>query len=154
MRQALPPSSAIAPTWVILPAATRVTGKAIDFSIFNVLHGNLPLLARELVPTWIFAGLAEEMIFRAYLMNRVAELLGRTATGWVTVLAISRMICGTAHNYQGVTGMITSGTIGLLFGILYLITRQNLWPVVICHALVDTTYFTLVCLGLDVTLFR
>jgi membrane protease YdiL (CAAX protease family) len=140
--------------WVILPAATRLTGKTIDFSAFAALHGNLSLLVQELVPTWIFAGLAEEMIFRAGFMNRLTDLLGRTGMGWGIALTVSSVIFGAAHTYQGITGMITSGTIGLLLGILYLITGRNLWPPVICHALVDTTFFTLVYFRLDATLFR
>lgn len=140
--------------WVILPLATWLTGKPIDFSSFEALHGNLSLFVQGLIPTWIFAGFAEEMIFRAYLMNRFADLFGRTFAGWASALLISSVIFGAAHSYQGLTGMINSGTIGLLLGILYLFSKRNLWSAIICHGLVDTTFFTLVYLSLDTKLFK
>jgi membrane protease YdiL (CAAX protease family) len=140
--------------WIILPLATQLTGKPIDFSVFSALHGNLPLLAQELIPTWAFAGGAEEMVFHAYLMNRFTDLLGKTGAGWAGALVISSVIFGAAPTYQGITGMITSGAIGLLLGSVYLFSRRNLWPAMICHALVDTTFFILVYFALDIKLFR
>ena len=49
--------------------------------------------------------------------------------------------------------MLNSGAIGFLFGSFYLISKRNLWPAMICHALVDTTFFAIVYLGLDTKLF-
>src|SRR5512133_3200990 len=72
--------------WIILPLATRLTGKPIDFSAFNAMHGNFPLVVRQLIPTWVFAGGAEEMVFRAYLMNRLADLFGKPLWGDVGVI--------------------------------------------------------------------
>jgi uncharacterized protein len=139
--------------WIILPLATRLTGKPIDFSVFNAMHGNFPLVVRQLIPTWVFAGGAEEMVFRAYLTNRLADLFGKTSVGWTSALFISSVIFGAAHTYQGITGMLNSGAIGFLLGSFYLISKRNLWPAMICHALVDTTFFTIVYLGLDTKLF-
>jgi hypothetical protein len=70
--------------WIILPLVTRLTGKPIDFSAFNAMHGNFPLVMRRLIPTWVFAGGAEEMVFHAYLMNRLADLFGETSVGWAS----------------------------------------------------------------------
>ena len=138
--------------WIILPLATRLTGKPIDFSVFNAMHGNFPLVVRQLIPTWVFAGGAEEMVFRAYLTNRLADLFGKTSVGWASALFISSVIFGAAHTYQGVTGMLNSGAIGFLLGSFYLISKRNLLA---CndHALVDTTFFAIVYLGLDTKLF-
>lgn len=144
----------IAFIWVILPIATWLTGKAIDFSIFEELHGNLPLFIQNIFLVWIFAAFGEEMIFRGYLMNRFADFFGRAFVGWTVPLIISSVIFGAAHSYQGVTGMITSGTIGFLIGVLYLFSKRNLWSAIICHGLVDTTFFTLVYFTLDTKLFR
>jgi hypothetical protein len=139
--------------WVILPLATRLTNKPIDFSVFKPLHGNLPLVAQYLIPTWFLAGGGEEMVFRAYLMNRFTDLFGRSAIGWSAALLASSVIFGAAHTYQGITGMLTAGIVGFLLGGVYLFRKRNLWPAMICHALVDTTFFTIVYLGLDTKLF-
>jgi membrane protease YdiL (CAAX protease family) len=42
--------------------------------------------------------------------------------------------------------MLATGCMGALLGLLYLATR-NLWPVIICHALVDTVSLLVVYSG-------
>ena len=42
------------------------------------------------------------------------------------------------HAYQGIGGILTTGLIGLTFGLLYLVARRNLWPTIIGHGLVNT----------------
>ena len=94
------------------------------------------------------------MIFRGYLMNRFADLFGSVFWGWVASLIISSVVFGAAHSYQGLTGMITSGTTGLLIGVLYLSSKRNLWSAIICHGLIDTAFFIFVYLSLDAKLFE
>lgn len=146
----------IAPAFIllILPLATRLAGKPIDFSMFEALHGNLTVLMQSLAFTWITAAFAEEMVFRAYLMNRITDLVGRTYAGWASALVVSSVIFGSAHYYQGLTGMINASVIGFLIGALYLYSKRNLWSAILCHGLVDTVFFTIVYLSLDVKLFK
>jgi len=80
-------------------------------------------------------------------MNRLADLVGRTRTGWVISLFGSSLIFGLGHGYQGAAGIINTATIGLLLGTLYLVTKRNLWVNIICHGLIDsisliTLYFS------------
>lgn len=140
--------------WMILPFATWLTGKAIDFSVFESLRGNFSLLLQNIALVWIFAAFAEEMIFRGYLMNRLVDLIGSTTVGYIIALILSSVIFGAAHTYQGTTGMINAGLIGFLFGSLYLLSKRNLWAVIICHGLVDTMFMILVYLNLEGNLFN
>jgi membrane protease YdiL (CAAX protease family) len=73
----------------------------------------------------------------------------RDYKGWTAALVLSSAIFGSAHYYQGLTGIINAGTIGLLIGILYLFTGRNLWAVILCHGLVDIIFFIIVYLNLD-----
>ena len=78
------------------------------------------------------------MVFRGYLMNRIADLVGRSRAGWISALLGSSLIFGLAHGYQGLAGIISTAEVGLLLGILYLINRRNLWVNIVCHGVFDT----------------
>ena len=39
-------------------------------------------------------------------------------------------------------GLVMTGAIGFSLGLLFLLYRKNLWPLIIGHALVDSLVFT------------
>jgi len=102
----------------------------------------------NLVGSWTSAGFAEEMIFRGYLLNRLADLFGRRFWGWTIALFIQAAVFGSAHAYEHLDGMITVGISGILLGLLYFGSRRNLWVCAITHAIIDTIAFTLSFLGI------
>ena len=112
-----------------------------DMSRFGVLQGSLPNLILNVVVIWITAGFVEELIWRGYLMNRLADIFDKTRLAWVIALFCSAALFGIAHFYQGPSGMLLTGVIGLLFGVAYLVGRRNLWPLVIAHGLINTVSF-------------
>jgi membrane protease YdiL (CAAX protease family) len=87
---------------------------------------------------WTIVAFGEEMVFRGYLMNRIADLVGRSRTGWASALIGSSLIFGLAHGYQGLAGIISTAEVGLLLGILYLISKRNLWINIVCHGAFDS----------------
>jgi membrane protease YdiL (CAAX protease family) len=103
-----------------------------------VQPGDTRALCVWLAQAWTLAAFGEEMVFRGYLMRRVTDLVGDTRLGWAVALVTSSALFGWAHRYLGWAGVIATGTIGSLMGLLYLYARRNLWTVIICHALVDT----------------
>src|SRR2546425_1118193 len=54
---------------------------------------------------------------------------------------------GAGIAYQCLSGMISAGLGGLVFGALYLATGRNLWVSVIAHGTTDTVGFLLLYLG-------
>jgi membrane protease YdiL (CAAX protease family) len=123
-------------TLVILP----LVGSP-DSSRFAALRGNPLLLVLGLFGVWTSAAFGEEIVFRGYLIGRVAGLLGGERVAWIGAVLLSSIIFGAVHFYQGLSGIIITGSIGLLFGIAYLVLRRNLWPLVIAHGLIDTLSF-------------
>lgn len=115
----------------------------MDTSAFEAIRGNERVLLAGLALAWTLAAFGEEMVFRGYLMSRIAGLAGGTRAGWAAALVVSSACFGWAHGYQGPAGMVATGLIGALLGLLYLRTR-NLWTVIICHGVVDTITMTLV----------
>jgi len=102
----------------------------------------------NLISSWTSAGFVEEMVFRGYLLNRLADLLGRRFWGWTIALFIQAAVFGSAHAYEHLDGMIIVAVSGVLLGLLYFGSRRNLWACAITHAVIDTIAFTLSFLGI------
>ena len=87
------------------------------------------------------------MVYRGYLLNRVADLFNRTRSAWIISLIAVHLGFGLAHAYQGWTGIIDEGLMGLLLGIIYLRTGRNLSVPIIAHGIGDTVDFILIFRG-------
>jgi len=129
------------------PLLTRWLGKMPDLSDFADMVGNLKLFLIYLVLVWTLGALGEEIVYRSYLMNRVAGLFGEKKAAWVLSLIAVSVVFGCAHLDQGATGMIENVWNGLLLGALYLACGRNLAVPVIAHAVGDTLDFILIYLG-------
>jgi len=133
--------------FVSQPILVKVLGKQPDLEDFRPLIGNLKLTLIFLALTWTLAAFGEEMVYRGYLMNRVADLFNRTRGAWVISLIGVHVAFGVAHAYQGWTGIIDEGLSGLLLGIIYLRTGRNLAVPIVAHGIGDTIDFVLIFLG-------
>jgi membrane protease YdiL (CAAX protease family) len=131
---------AIVTLQVFLPPAFSETNTP-DTSFFAALQGNPANLLLNVFVIWITAGFVDELIWRGYLMNRLADFFGKTRASWAVSLVCSAVIFGVAHYYQGPSGMMITGLIGLLFGSAYLVLHRNLWPLIIAHSLINTISF-------------
>ncbi|MEA5120589.1 MAG: CPBP family intramembrane glutamic endopeptidase [Propionibacterium sp.] len=81
-------------------------------------------------------GFLEEVVMIGYLTTRWRQ------SGWHpgAAIAVSALIRGSYHLYQGFGGFISNLVFGLLLGWLYQRTRR-LWPLVIAHTVIDITAF-------------
>jgi membrane protease YdiL (CAAX protease family) len=87
------------------------------------------LLAALLV---VIVALAEETIFRGYLMLRLRNI---TASPAAAVL-LSAALFSLGHGYEGSAGVITVGTMGMVFALVYL-WRQSLVAPMVMYFLQD-----------------
>lgn len=133
--------------FVTQPLLARWLGKMPDLSDFADMVGNLKLFLIYLVLVWTLGALGEEIVYRGYLMNRVAGIFRESKTVWVLSLIVVSVAFGCAHLDQGAAGMIENVWNGLLLGALYLACGRNLAVPVIAHALGDTLDFILIYLG-------
>ena len=63
---------------------------------------------------WTFAAFGEEIGYRGYLLNRAADVGGRSKTAyWAGVLVVA-VLFGYGHYYKGPSGIVDSGMAGLL----------------------------------------
>ena len=109
-----------------------------DMSGYNYLSGNLPMLILALVGVYIVSSFGEEVVYRAFLINRIAELGGGGKTAWRVAVVISSVVFGFAHYGWGAMGIGQTGFMGLALGVSYLVVGRNLWVLILAHAYMDT----------------
>ena len=120
--------------------ATGLLEKGLQSAGFSAPATPLPsYLTAEDIPQILLAFLlvavvavAEEIIFRGYLILRFKTLSKSTAAAVV----LAALIFSLGHGYEGSAGVITVGVIGALFGIIYL-WRRSLVPTMVMHFLLD-----------------
>jgi membrane protease YdiL (CAAX protease family) len=134
--------------YLIEPHIARATsGELPDVSAFRPLVGNEAQLVFWLAMSWIFAAMMEELVYRGWITNRLAELWRFSTNGWIAGVLVSSALFGVGHLYQGASGMIATGLSGFVFGCLYLATDRNLWASILAHGFMDTVGFLMIYFG-------
>lgn len=131
----------------LLPVLRGLTGRSIQLESLGAMRGNVGALATWLVVTWTFAAFGEELAYRGYLLDRLADLFGRGRGATVAGAIVASVLFGFAHGAQGMAGVADNVLAGVLFAVLYLATGRNLWLPILVHGFVDTTSFVLLYLG-------
>jgi hypothetical protein len=96
---------------------------------------------------WILAAFGEELVYRGYLMNRVADLGHSTRSAWIVSLFVISVLFGLSHYQQGLTGIIEEGSDGLILGLMYLAYGRNLAIPIVAHGVCDTLDIALLFMG-------
>lgn len=133
---------------MLVPVLHRITNTTIDLSQFDSLHGDFAILVVWLIVSWTLAAFGEEMAYRGYFLNRLADLFGKNQLGWGIGVIISSALFGVGHIYQGVVGVIETFIFGTVMACLYLASKRNLWLPILVHGMNDTIGFLLIFLGL------
>ena len=96
---------------------------------------------------WTLAAFGEEMVYRGYLLNRFLDLFGTSKAAPAMALVASSLVFSMAHVWQGVSGILDSAFMGVLYGLLYLASGRNLWLSVVAHGVNNTIGFILLFYG-------
>lgn len=107
-------------------------------AVFNI-HGPSKLLLATLLI--IIVAIAEETIFRGYLIRRFQAI---TSSKTAAVL-LSSFVFSLGHGYEGIAGMITVFCLGVVFAVVYL-WRRTLTASVTMHFVQDFTAIVLASL--------
>jgi membrane protease YdiL (CAAX protease family) len=81
----------------------------------------------------ITAGVCEEILYRGLLLATLVSLVGT----WPAV-AISSLMFGLGHAYQGISGIAQTGLIGLVLALLTVFSG-SLFIAIVLHAFIDLT---------------
>ena len=80
--------------------------------------------------------LLEEIVVIGYLFTRLRQL----AWNVTAIIALSAIIRGSYHLYQGIGGFIGNLIMGVVFGLIYL-RWKRVAPLIVAHTLLDITAF-------------
>lgn len=127
---------------VVAPLVRLVSDEPKDLSLFDPIKADLGMLVMYLAFMWVLAAFGEEFLWRGFLLREIAE----RAAGWRfstwMALALSAVLFGAAHFYQGPRGVVEKTLGGLILGGVYVGSgRSNLWLVVLVHGLQNTISF-------------
>ena len=127
--------------------AAVIGGAGLGFYLLTYAAGiDLTVVAEDLPDVWwrfpvlvlsaLQNGVLEEVIVAGYLLHRLRQL------GWndAPALALSAVLRGSYHLYQGVGGFAGNVVMGLVFGRLYQ-RWGRVGPLVVAHTLIDTVAF-------------
>jgi len=134
---------------IFTPFLELLFEEQVDVSALDGLRGNLISYIIFIVFMWVFAAFGEEFVYRGLLVKRLGLLLGGNRYAiWIAVI-ISSILFGMAHKYQGIMGMINTGTVGLIFGIIFIKSKNKLWLTILTHGVYDVIGITLIYLDKD-----
>jgi membrane protease YdiL (CAAX protease family) len=126
--------------FVLAAIVTGLVDQAVRKAGFSQPAVPLPhfLTARD-IPQFVLAGflvlvvaVAEETIFRGYLILRLKAATGSTAAA----VLLSTCIFMLGHGYEGTAGMAAVGTLGLLLALVY-VNRGSLAAPIAMHFIQD-----------------
>lgn len=121
----------------IVPILEGIFG-AVDYSAYGELKGNKTFVFQLWVYAMISAAFAEEVIFRGYLVAVFHKYLGISRWANTLIIFIGALLFTFAHYSQGVTGLISIFIVSLIFYTVYLLSKKNIYALILGHALIDT----------------
>lgn len=124
------------------PIAAAVATEPPDVSHLMGVVGNPTGYLTVLVVVWITAAVMEELLFRGFLLNETARILGDGRVAWAAAAVGTGVVFGLAHAYQGPSGIVLTGGVGVVMGLVYLGVGRRLWPLILAHGLIDTYSIT------------
>ncbi|MDX5347560.1 MAG: CPBP family intramembrane metalloprotease [Hymenobacteraceae bacterium] len=124
----------------IIPWIIEITNTRPDISHLMGIRGSLPDFIVILLMVWLTAAFLEEVIFRGFFINAFDHLFDNNfpiVSIWISVL-LNAILFGLIHFYQGPSGILITGIVGLFSGLIYVASGRNLWTVILIHGLIDT----------------
>jgi len=134
---------------IFTPLLEILLEEPIDLSGLDGIRGNFLSYIIFIAFMWIIAAFGEEFVYRGLLVKRLGFLLGNNKSAMWIALILSSILFGIAHRYQGLSGMISTGTIGLIFGVIFIKSKNKLWLTIITHGVYDVIGITLIYLDRD-----
>jgi membrane protease YdiL (CAAX protease family) len=117
--------------------AALVKAPAPDLSRYNIIYQNLPMLLIVMPGAMITGGFIEEFIYRGMMIDRLGRAFGGGRRGLILAALLNGVPFGLIHFEWGFGGMLVTTVMGSILGIMYLVTKRNLWPLIAAHASLD-----------------
>jgi len=134
---------------LIEPLSEKITRSKHDHSVIGSVKGNWKAFLQWMIMVWILVAVIEEGIYRGYLMTEIRNILGVGILALTINLVFTSLVFGLSHGYQGTSGMLSTGIVGAILGIIFILSDFNLWLVIFTHGFIDTIGIGLIAVGGD-----
>jgi len=124
--------------FALVPAVTKITGVAPDYSSMAQVRGDLPTAMIWLLILWATAGFGEEIIFRGYFQRQFVKFFGDSKISLAAYILIFCGFFGYMHMQQGITGQLVAASTGTLFSIIFYKRDYDLWFMIMVHGFFNT----------------
>ena len=119
---------------------------------YHYLAGNCAALPGMVLAVIFGAGFGEEVVYRGWMFERLAKLLGTGARAKAFIVLLTSTLFGLAHwTGQGLPGVEQATIFGLVIGTIFAITGR-LWPLIIAHAAFDLTALAIIYWDIEPTI--
>ncbi len=145
-------SISLASTLLLEPLTDWLTQSTHDHSVVDPIRGNWKSLLVWLAAVWLVVAPLEELIFRGFMTRELIWLLGVRPDLLFLNLLFSSTLFGLAHWYQGRSGALSTGIVGLLLGGILIWGELNLWLPILTHAVINTVAMILIFFNGDIKL--
>ncbi|MDO8862996.1 CPBP family intramembrane metalloprotease [Haliea sp. E1-2-M8] len=122
---------------IINPIIEWLAGFEADHSGYGALEGNMGAALKLLAYALVSAAIAEEIVYRGFLLHELSALLGTSFASKALAVCIGGVVFAIPHYEQGIVGMISITLVGIGFGFVFFRSGRNLWALMGAHALVD-----------------
>ena len=133
---------------LINPIIESLAESKIDLSAFDGIQGNLPTYLIYVLIGFVIGGLLEEMLFRGFLLTRIAAFFKSENVGYAIGIIVLSVLFGVSHMYQGWSGVLNTGLTSILLGLVFVKFDKNLWYAIFTHGFIDLVGFTILYLGI------
>ena len=127
---------------VLVPGVTYITGQPMDYSLFEQFDNNIGAIIGLLLFAAVSAGFGEEILFRGYFMRQFTKFFGSSKLSIVLNILFLGVIFGWIHMYQGFSGQIVTGILGMTIATIFHLRKDDLWFAIAVHG-----FFDLIALG-------
>ncbi|GAB4151256.1 MAG: hypothetical protein Tsb009_26570 [Planctomycetaceae bacterium] len=108
-----------------------------DMSSYEWLRGSLPMLLLALLAVYLVSSFGEEVVYRGFLINRLAELGNGGTIAYGIAVVASSVVFGLVHFSWGLVGIVQTTFMGVSLAISYLLVKR-LSVLVLAHCYLDT----------------
>lgn len=131
---------------IFQPAIELLYGET-DLTALEGIKGNFLNYIIFILFMWVVAAFGEELLYRGYMTKRLAIIFGNSQKAWIVAIIISSMAFGFAHLYQGISGVITTGFVAIIFASIFFKNQNNLWVGILTHGIYDVFGITMIYLN-------
>jgi membrane protease YdiL (CAAX protease family) len=102
------------------------------------IRGNATGFATWLAIGWLVGGFCEEVLFRGFLLRRVATLLGESGAAVAIAILAQALFFGSLHLYASPLAFVSATLFGIAQGVCYIAAGRNLLPLIVVHGVWNT----------------